>query len=153
MLVLWLTCSYCRVQKDKDDSPSERQIEHQIHDLVNDYRRSRGLRALEIDAALQKEAQQHSLDMARRRIPLSHQGFQERIARAREENGAKGRAGENVADGWKSAREAVDAWIKSRGHRRHMLGDFDLTGIGVARDRNGKLYFTQLFMARKYEGK
>lgn len=135
----------------REPPPSLDKMERQVVDLVNDYRRSRGRPALRSNPALQDEAEGHSLNMARGRVPLSHRGFDERIRKVREKTGVKGRSGENVAEGYDTAREVVDAWIKSPGHRRHLLGDFDLTGVGIVRSRDGKLYFTQLFIATEYK--
>jgi uncharacterized protein YkwD len=44
-----------------------------------------------------------------------------------------------------SAREVVDGWLKSPGHKRNIEGDFTLTGIGIASDKQGNIYFTQIF--------
>ena len=45
-------------------------------------------------------------------------------------------------------RTAVESWLKSRGHREHLLSpEFQETGIGVAIDDEGAIYFTQLFLA------
>lgn len=141
--LLLVTCSHY----GKKEVPSVNEMEDQVVRLVNNYRRSKGRPPLKSSPAMQKEAELHSLNMARGRIPLSHRGFEERIRHIREKTGVKGPSGENVAEGYKTAREVVDAWIKSPGHRRHMLGDFDLTGVGIVRARDGKLYFTQLFIA------
>ncbi|CAJ1353524.1 unnamed protein product [Effrenium voratum] len=47
-----------------------------------------------------------------------------------------------VAD---AARAAVEGWIKSPGHRKNLLGAFDLCGLGVAQASTGEFFFTQLF--------
>jgi uncharacterized protein YkwD len=52
---------------------------------------------------------------------------------------------ENVASGQMSAREVVDGWLNSPGHRRNIEGNFKLTGIGLARGSRGMIYFTQIF--------
>lgn len=142
-LLLLVTCAH----PPAEESPSTRRMENQIIALVNQYRASKGRKALRYSAAMRDAALGHSLDMARGRVPLSHRGFEKRIKAIREKTGVKGPSGENVAEGYDTAREAVDAWINSPGHRRHLLGDFDLTGVGIARARGGKLYFTQLFIA------
>ncbi|WP_158640494.1 CAP domain-containing protein [Anseongella ginsenosidimutans] len=150
-LLLLVTCS--PYGKKETPPPSLNEMEQQVVQLVNKYRRSKGLSPLRTDPAMQQEAERHSLNMARGRIPLSHNGFEGRIRNVREKTGVKGRSGENVAEGYKTAREVVDAWIRSPGHRKHMLGAFDLTGVGIVRSRNGNLYFTQLFIAVKYNSK
>lgn len=58
-------------------------------------------------------------------------------------------AAENLGTnlGYEDPAEAVlEGWIKSDEHRQTMLEDFDLTGVGVARDSLGAYYFTQLFI-------
>jgi uncharacterized protein YkwD len=51
-----------------------------------------------------------------------------------------------ISSGPMGAREVVDGWLRSPGHRRNIEGDFRLTGIGVATARNGMVYFTQIFI-------
>lgn len=46
-------------------------------------------------------------------------------------------------------RVAVDGWIKSVGHQKNMVGNFNLTGVGVAKNAQGEYYFTQIFMLEK----
>ena len=41
---------------------------------------------------------------------------------------------------------AVSGWIDSPGHRHNIEGDYDLTGVGIARAKDGSLYFTQIFV-------
>ena len=53
---------------------------------------------------------------------------------------------ENVAFGSTSAREVVDNWLKSPDHKENIEGPYTLSGIGIAADRNGALYFTQIFI-------
>jgi uncharacterized protein YkwD len=52
---------------------------------------------------------------------------------------------ENVAFGSSTAKEVVDGWLNSPGHKKNIEGNYKLTGIGVARDQQAKLYFTQIF--------
>ena len=53
--------------------------------------------------------------------------------------------GENVAVGNMTAQSAVDGWLKSTEHRQNIEGNFRFTGIGVARNQQNQLYFTQIF--------
>lgn len=45
-----------------------------------------------------------------------------------------------------AAGAALEGWIKSDPHRHAMLENFNLSGVGVARDSLGSFYFTQLFI-------
>jgi uncharacterized protein YkwD len=44
-----------------------------------------------------------------------------------------------------SAKEVVEGWLNSPGHKRNIEGDFTLTGIGVAKNNKGIIYYTQIF--------
>jgi uncharacterized protein YkwD len=54
--------------------------------------------------------------------------------------------GENIAQGYNSATEFVRAWMNSSGHRENILRtSFDMIGVGVYQDTNGKLHSAQIF--------
>jgi len=40
---------------------------------------------------------------------------------------------------------AVSGWLNSTGHRNNIEGNYDLTGVGVAKSSDGKYYLTQMF--------
>lgn len=59
-------------------------------------------------------------------------------------------AGENLAYGYKTAEEFVDAWMNSESHRSNILDpDFQYTGIGYFVSDSGKIYCSQLFYTPK----
>ena len=119
----------------------------EILKYINEYRRKKGLPPLVMNAAMSAEALKHSENMAARRTSFGHNGFQHRVKRISSAlNGFSG-AGENVAMGSKTAREVVDNWLKSSMHKQNIEGAFNLTGIGVAADKKGTLYFTQIFVS------
>jgi len=78
--------------------------------------------------------------------PFGHDGFRQRIDLISSRLGKLHVAAENVASGPMDAREVVDGWLHSPGHRRNIMGDFQLTGIGVAEAANGMIYFTEIFV-------
>ena len=58
-------------------------------------------------------------------------------------------AAENVAynSGYSDpATQAVQGWLKSTGHRQNLEGNYNLTGIGIAKNAKGEYYFTQIFI-------
>lgn len=112
---------------------------------VNAHRRSKGLKPLQANSFISSVALEHSRDMLARRTPFGHEGFRTRIDRIKKHFGALHVAAENVASGPMSAREVVDGWLHSPGHRRNIEGDFTLTGIGLAKRGDGMIYFTQIF--------
>jgi uncharacterized protein YkwD len=126
-------------------SPSA-SITRQILVFVNEYRRTKGLPALAPNSFISSVALGHSKDMLTGKSPFGHDGFRQRIDEISHRLGRLHVAAENVASGPKGAREVVDGWLHSPGHRRNIEGNFRLTGIGVAEARNGMVYFTQIFV-------
>lgn len=125
---------------------SRGQFQKQILKYTNQYRHRQGLSALALDQTATRLAQQHSSDMARRKAGFGHGGFQNRTGKLRSVYGRNIATGENVAYGKLSARQVVNIWIHSRAHRKNLLGNFNRIGIGVAYNRQGVAYFTQLFV-------
>lgn len=128
--------------------------ERRAFDLVNAERRSRGESPLVWDAELTRMARAHSEKMASQNF-ISHagrdgQGLRER-SRANGIVGFKALA-ENLAynKGFADAAAcAVVGWMRSEGHRANILnGEFTRSGIGIARTPDGRVYFTQVFIAR-----
>jgi uncharacterized protein YkwD len=113
---------------------------------INEYRHKRGLGPLRMNYLMSEEAAKHSRDMARHAVPFSHQHFANRINRLfRQIKQCEGGA-ENIAYNYKNAQDVVRNWLASYGHRRNIEGNYNLTGIGLARDRRGKIYYTQIFL-------
>ncbi|HEV9036810.1 MAG TPA: CAP domain-containing protein, partial [Puia sp.] len=104
---------------------------------VNEHRRSIGLKPLQANSYISSVALGHSRNIQSGRTPFGHDGFNQRIDLIKKRLGPLHVAAENVAEGPMTAREVVDGWLKSPGHRRNIEGDFRLTGIGVAAARNG----------------
>ncbi|WP_165760262.1 CAP domain-containing protein [Niastella populi] len=120
-------------------------LERQVLDLVNDYRKTKKLAPLQNNAAIEYQARRHSMDMGTHRIPFGHQGLSFRIKYIQEKVPGATIVGENVAFGNLSAKAVVSGWIKSTEHRKNMEGNFKYTGIGVTRNMQNQLYFTQIF--------
>ncbi|HEY8895662.1 MAG TPA: CAP domain-containing protein [Niastella sp.] len=114
--------------------------------LINAYRRKKGLGALSMNATMNAEALKHSENMAARRTSFSHNGFQGRIKRISSSLNGVSNAAENVAMGSTSAKQVVENWLNSPMHKNNIEGPYTLTGIGVAADKKGVLYFTEIFV-------
>lgn len=114
---------------------------------TNEFRVSKGLPPLKLESYCSQLAQKHSENMASGKVAFGHDQFEIRNdAVTLKFHGVSG-VGENVAYGNLDAKAVVDGWIKSPGHRRNMLGDFNLIGIGAA--PKGKItYFTQFFVKK-----
>jgi uncharacterized protein YkwD len=127
------------------------QLEQKIHNRVNQYRLSRSLPPLRLDARISYEARRHSQAMARGNAPFSHDGFANRV-KAIGASIPYRKAGENLAEiqGYTDlVGTTVQGWINSPGHRKNMEGDFNLTGVGAAKNLKGEYYFTQIFVQER----
>lgn len=128
--------------------------ERKAFDLVNAERRARGESQLVWDAELTRMARVHSENMAHQNF-FNHTGPDGQGLRERSR--ASGIAGfralaENLAynKGFEDAAScAVVGWMRSEGHRDNILNaEYTRSGIGVARSADGRVYFTQVFVAR-----
>ena len=134
----------------RSQGPAVVALEQQVHEAVNAHRRARGLPILEFEARIARQARLHSDAMATGTIPLGHDGFAARVEALRQAMPCR-RTAENVAFNRGHSdpgAEAVRGWIASRSHRRNIEGPYELTGVGIARNARGEIYFTQLFVGQ-----
>lgn len=119
-----------------------------ILQYTNKFRSSKGLKPLVLQEVLSDEAQGHSQNMARKKTPFGHKGFDKRTKRIKAALGWGSAFAENVAYGQLDGKGVVDLWINSPGHRANLLGNYQYIGIGIAAARDGSLYFTQIFISK-----
>ena len=129
-----------------EENSSVSSIEKQVLQLVNDYREKKGLQALKMVDEIVDEAEKHSQNMANKKVGFGHGGFDARYQRIIKNIARAGSGAENVAYGNISVKEIVKGWINSPAHRKNMEGNFNITGIGVAKDKKGILFYTQIFI-------
>lgn len=115
----------------------------QVLAITNAQRAAAGCKPLRVDPRLNRSAQRHSEDMARRRF-FSHnnpdgQSFSDRERAA----GYQATGGENIARGQETAAEVMRVWMNSPPHRRNILR-CEFTTIGVGYVAAGH-YWTQNF--------
>lgn len=122
-------------------------MEEEAHRLVNRHRSRLGLPPLAYDPRLAEIARRHSVEMAARRRPFGHDGFDERAAEVQQIFAIRSMA-ENVAFDTEqpAAEHVVQNWLASPGHRANIEGRFSVTGIGAGRAPDGRYYFTQIFV-------
>ena len=131
-----------------EEDPRWSQLVETLHHEVNEFRRSHDLKPLTLNPIISAQAQEHSVEMARSGDSISHRGFGERLKDIGKKLSYRA-AAENVAtnQGHKNpAQKAVEGWKNSLEHRKNMLGDYSLTGIGVDRSEQGAYFFTQIFL-------
>jgi uncharacterized protein YkwD len=104
-----------------------------VLDLMNAERERKGLPRLRSNRKLNAAAEDRVRDMFRRRYfgHVAPDGTQP-DAWVRRHGYDYTRIGENLATGQRGAREAVDQWMRSRGHRATLLGTFEDAGIAIA---------------------
>lgn len=121
-------------------------LEWSVFQKINKYRISKGLSKLKLNPKISQQARIHSQNMANWRVPFSHNGFKQRVKAIPLVYTS---AAENLAfnQGYPDpAVEAMSGWIKSPSHLKNIVGNYDLTGIGVAANTEGEVYLTQIFL-------
>jgi uncharacterized protein YkwD len=140
------------VRASQDKRPADlRALAQRIFEAINSQRLKHKLKPLAWDERLAEQARLHSARMAALDL-LTHQD---------PERGAVANRLKKAGIGWRicaenvyeergfddPAEEAVQGWMKSRGHRDNILRpDVERTGVGVAARSNGALFFTQIFI-------
>ena len=126
--------------------------EQQIHYLINNERRKKGLGDLYWDEDLAKMARAYSKKMARESFFSHFDRDGNSVVERAKDSDIKGwnKIGENLffCEGYDSFDSlAVRGWMNSSEHRRNILDrQFTTTGIGVAQTRDGRIYITQVFI-------
>lgn len=128
---------------------NDRRLEEQAFALVNQYRAAQGLPLLVWNDRVAELCREHSVNMAKRKVCFGHSGFKSRAATLTSELECSS-VGENVAMGKNlSVEQIVHNWINSAEHKRNMEGDYTASAMGVIRDKQGKIYYTQIFIKEK----
>jgi uncharacterized protein YkwD len=135
-------------------SMSASSLERRAFDLINAQRTGNGERPLAWDAELCRMARMHSESMARQEF-FDHTGPDGRSMQERARNSnirGWSMLAENIAynQGFDDpAAFAVERWMRSSKHRDNILNQsFTRSAIGIARAADGRVYLTQVFIAR-----
>jgi len=125
--------------------PDSNGLVNDVLDQTNQFRKSKRLPALQMNDDLNDIARKHSENMAKGRVGFGHSGFNQREKDAKKKIDGIHAFAENVLYGANTGKEAVNLWKNSSGHRRNMLGNYKYIGIGTAKDKQGRIYYTQVF--------
>ena len=113
--------------------------------LINDYRVSKGLNALEQVGYVSLKSEEHDQYMITKNV-VSHDGFVSRSEDIVKVVGAKN-VGENIAYNYNTPEGAVNAWLKSASHKENIEGNFTHFGIAIRENATtGKKYYTNIFV-------
>ena len=144
-LLVSITCLFLFFSLDAFSYDTNSSLVKDVLTQTNKFRKSKRLPVLVINDELNAIAQKHSADMARGRVGFGHAGFSKRNNMARKVIHPLNGFAENVAYGATTGKEVVTQWKNSPPHRRNMMGRYVYIGIGIAKDRRGRIYYTQVF--------
>lgn len=140
-------------------SNQEADLATEIHNEVNRYRASQGLKQLRFHKGLSKIAKPHSNYMRKhagsfslnsQKSLISHYGFESRSILAErkyriESIGENVIASHDLGQGRELAATMVRGWLRSPDHKFNIEQDWSLTGVAVSFDDRGRVFVTQLF--------
>jgi uncharacterized protein YkwD len=124
-------------------------LEQEAFSLVNGYRKKSKLLPFFWNDDIARVAREHSRDMATGKSDFGHDGFDGRVNRLKTVMVQLKGCGENVLktdDPDQTARNAVALWLRSPAHLHNIQGDYNYSGLGVWVDKDGMIYFTQIFV-------
>lgn len=122
-------------------------LELEVVNLINNYRISEGLNALELVDYASFKSEEHTSYMIANGV-VTHNGFVKRSEDIIKVLGAK-RVSENIAYNFNSAEGAFNGWLRSAGHRKTIEGEFTNCGISIRQDTmTGKKYYTNIFVKK-----
>ena len=123
------------------------ETEAKLVTLINDYRVSQGLIALQVVNHISYKSQEHNEYMIDKNV-VNHDYFEQRSNNIIHVLGAE-RVGENIAYNYVTAESAMQAWMNSPGHKANLLGDYTHFGVSVTVDPlTGRKYYTNMFMKK-----
>ena len=112
--------------------------------LINEYRVSVGLNALEKINHISYKSEEHDNYMITNNV-VNHDDFVARSENIMKVLGAK-KVGENIAYNYSSPQGAITAWLNSPGHKENIEGNFTHFGISIRENlTTGKKYYTNIF--------
>lgn len=119
--------------------------ELELADLINEYRVSIGLNALQTINHISYKSEEHNEYMITNNV-VNHDFFEQRSQNIIQVLGAS-KVNENVAFNYVSAETALAAWLASPGHKANIVGEFTHFGISIREDAlTGKKYYTNIFI-------
>ena len=117
----------------------------EVVSLVNDFRKKEGLSMLKQDDTLAEAAMFKANDMAKNNYFDHHSPKHGSLTNIMKKfNISYSSVGENIAQGQRTPKEVVDAWMKSPGHRQNIMNpNFTHIGVGYV-----NAYWVQHFICK-----
>lgn len=137
-----------KTEKDNNIPSDISALENEVIRLVNTEREKAGINALIQNSELMKVARMKSQDFIDKNYFSHTSPTYGTVSNMLETFGITFTAvAENIANGQRNATEVMNSWMNSPGHRDNILSStYNQIGVGVARDSNGKLFWTQIFI-------
>jgi len=121
--------------------------ELQLLDVINEYRESIGLNALQPVEYVSYKSEVHNEYMISKN-EVNHDFFHERSQDIMAVLGAS-KVNENVAYNFSSAASVLHAWLESPGHKANIEGNFTHFGASIRiNPETGKKYYTNIFIKK-----
>lgn len=132
---------------DEQKEVTASQIEQEVLTLTNKEREKAGLQPLKLDDGLMASAREKSLDMAKNNY-FSHTSptYGSPFDQMKQHGVTYRAAAENIAKGQQTAKEVVQAWMESPGHRQNILTP-NFTHIGIGFSQSSYVW-TQQFIQK-----
>lgn len=152
MALLSFSCSTEELPEESIDSailantPASKTIEIEIMELINNHRLEMGLNPLNSLGIIKSVAFTHT-DYMVEINQVNHDNFYQRKNSLIQNAGAI-TVSENVAYGYGSAQDVVNAWINSPGHRANLEGDYTDFDISAEQNSEGRWYYTNIFIRK-----
>lgn len=156
LCALVFTMNSCSSDEDTASQSQDKNIvttydytetELQMAQIINDYRVSQGLNALELINHVSFKSEEHNEYMITNQV-VNHDQFQQRAANIMQVLGAV-KVNENIAYNYQAPSGAMDAWLGSPGHKANIVGEFTHFGISISVDPDtGKKYYTNIFIKK-----
>ncbi|KUJ62818.1 hypothetical protein AR687_05310 [Flavobacteriaceae bacterium CRH] len=118
--------------------------ELELMKLINEYRKSIGLNALEKINHISYKCQEHNKYMIKNNV-MNHDNFDSRAKNIMKLVKATSIA-ENVAHKYNTPQAALSGWLNSSAHKVNIEGDYTHFGIAVTADASGQKYYTNIFV-------
>ena len=129
---------------------ADNKLEKEVVTLVNQERSKQGLAPLKDNVSLSNVARTKSEDMAKNNY-FSHTSptYGSPFDMMKHFGITYTAAGENIAMGQPTAASVMNGWMNSPGHKANILSkDFTEIGVGIAKNTNGSIYWTQDFIGK-----
>lgn len=156
LCALVFTMNSCSSDEGAASQPQDKTIvttydytetELQMAQIINDYRVSQGLNALQLINHVSYKSEEHNEYMITNQV-VNHDQFQQRAANIMQVLGAV-KVNENIAYNYQAPSGAMDAWLGSPGHKANIVGEFTHFGISISVDpETGKKYYTNIFLKK-----